>query len=128
MKIFSASEAAAELGIDPRSLRRFLRNDESYRNVGMGGRYAFTESELVSLKRAYLHSSPSTRKVPRTTTDDRFMDDDPGVPVEKLSARGLTPSLRASRQAARAQRQQRLLTRMDAVLTRRADDEVVSDA
>lgn len=127
MKVFSATDAATELGIDPRALRRFLRNDESYRNVGMGGRYTFSESELRSLKRAYLSAQRGKTTARPEPADPRILDDDRGVPVEKLGRKGLTPSLRAQRQQARALRQQRLLTRMDAVLQPRFDDEPVND-
>lgn len=126
MKIYSATEAAVELGIDPRALRRFLRNDASYRNVGMGGRYMFTPPELRSLKRAYaahLKTHPSTPKIV-DGDDPHLLDDDKGVPLSALGPKGLTPSLRAQRAQARALRQQRLLTRMDAVLAPRTDNEL----
>ena len=124
-RIYTATDAATELDIDPRALRRFLRNDPTYRNVGMGGRYVFTEAELKSLKHAYAHAAGKGRPRKADEPDPRILDDDPGVPVEKLGRKGLTPSLRAQRQAARAQRQQRLLIRMDAVLERRPDDVTV---
>lgn len=127
MKIYGATEAAAELDIDPRALRRFLRQDDSYRNAGMGGRYMFNESELVSLRKAYTswQKSHPVKKRKVDEVDPRILDDDPGVPLEKLSARGLTPSLRASRAAARAQRQQRLRVRIATVLAPRYDDQPV---
>lgn len=118
MKIYSAGEAATELNIDPRALRRFLRNDASYKNAGMGGRYNFSEAELKSLRHAYaahLKKHPAGKGRVVEDTDPRILDDDPGVPVEKLSARGLTASVRAQRAEARQLRQQRLVERMRAV-------------
>lgn len=129
MKVHGVADVAAELDVDPRALRRFLRSDPSYRNAGMGGRYIFSDAEKDSLKRAYtasLKSRPDGGKRPvASPADDHFLDDDPGVPVEKLHRKGLTPSLRAQRQAARSLRQQRLTQRMAAVLVPRYDDETV---
>lgn len=124
MNIYGANQVAAEADIDPRALRRFLRTNPSYRNAGMGGRYMFTEAEKNSLIRAF---KAAHSQGPAKQPEKRILDDDPGVPVEKLGRHGLTPSLRAQRQAARALRQQRLRSRIDAVLAPRYDDEEVKE-
>jgi len=119
VKTFSANEAAATIGVDPRALRRFLRNNDSYRNAGMGGRYQFTESEVASLGRALSKQARKAPVVPEVT----ILDEDPGVPLERLTPKGLPADVRKARRDARAARQQRLTARMDAVLTKRYDDQ-----
>jgi hypothetical protein len=125
MQVFGANEAAAEIGVDPRALRRFLRNNDSYRKAGMGGRYTFSASEVQVLKRAYLAAHPTTGRVVEKDDDPKILDLDPGLPLEKLTPKGLTPEDRAARREARAARQQRLKTRIDEVLAPRYDDEPV---
>jgi hypothetical protein len=44
---------AEEIGTDARTLRRFLRDDPTYRNAGSGGRYVFTERDLPTLKKRF---------------------------------------------------------------------------
>lgn len=44
---------ASELGTEPRTLRRFLRDDPTYRNAGSGGRYTFTMSDMPTLKKRF---------------------------------------------------------------------------
>lgn len=49
----SARELAERIGTDPKTLRRFLRENDSFRNPGSGGRYEFTEKEAQSAERAF---------------------------------------------------------------------------
>lgn len=49
----SAPELAAEMEIDAKLLRRFLRENASFNNPGSGGRYKFTTSEAASVKKAF---------------------------------------------------------------------------
>lgn len=51
----SAKEAAAELGTDARTLRKFLRSKASpIEPVGQGNRYEFTAKEVKALKKAFI--------------------------------------------------------------------------
>lgn len=135
MKVFGTTEAAAEIGCDPRALRRFLRSNDSWRNVGIGGRYAFSEAEVRSLakqlKAAGQHAPPK-RRGQRVVEQSSPLDQDPGVTLEKFeSTRGdrhAEARLREERREARAARQQRLRTRMAEVLEERYDDEDAGDA
>lgn len=44
---------ATALSTEPRTLRRFLRDDPTYRNAGSGGRYAFTTRDMDTLKKRF---------------------------------------------------------------------------
>lgn len=52
-EVLSSKMVAAEIGVEPRTLRRFLRDDPTYRNAGSGGRYVFTASNLPMLKKRF---------------------------------------------------------------------------
>jgi hypothetical protein len=64
VRIFSASEAAAELGTDGKTLRRFLRQDPSFKNAGSGGRYEFTTADMPKLTEKFnaWHNRPKTSR------------------------------------------------------------------
>lgn len=49
----SAPQLARKIGTDPKTLRRFLRENDSFRNPGSGKRYEFTESEASSVEKAF---------------------------------------------------------------------------
>lgn len=53
MRTFTASEAAAELGTDGKTLRRFLRQDPTFTNAGSGGRYEFTTADMPKLRERF---------------------------------------------------------------------------
>lgn len=128
--IYGATEAAAAIGCDARALRRFLRSNDSYRNAGMGGRYMFTESELTSLKRAYLKSHAAGVATQHPTAEPSVeLDQDKGVDLDEFERASNDPvalsKLRRDRAAARAERQRRLRERIAEVLPERYDDERV---
>lgn len=52
-EVLSSKMVAEELETEPRTLRRFLRDDPTYRNAGSGGRYAFTERDLSTLRKRF---------------------------------------------------------------------------
>jgi len=119
MKLFGTNEAAADLGVDPRMLRRWLRNNSRWENAGMGGRYIFSETEMIDLRRAFKKS-----KLPAPDDHDpHFLDDDPGLDLgawtSALGDHRAMAKLRRRRQAARAARQQRLIIRIQTVLPER---------
>lgn len=49
----NTSAVAAALSTTPKTLRRFLRADESYVNAGSGGRYEFTETDMPGLRKRF---------------------------------------------------------------------------
>lgn len=52
-EVLNSKTVASELGTEPRTLRRFLRDDPTYRNAGSGGRYNFTERDLPTLRKRF---------------------------------------------------------------------------
>jgi DNA-binding transcriptional MerR regulator len=130
LKIYSSTEAAAELGIDARMLRRYLRADDSYTNAGQGGRYNFTDQDLARLRHAMKPKGVVQVRQSLKEADDHYLDDDPGVPLRRYTAALQSPQalaqLRAERRWARARRQQRLVHAIDTRLPRRYDDELVA--
>lgn len=132
MKIYGASEAAVELGVEPRALRRWLRNNPSYRNAGIGGRYMFQQHDIDLMRRQLKHDGVAVQGfVPLKTKDPALLDGEPGCPLDKLLVaqgdRASLERLRVDRREARAGRQQRLRTRMNQVLPDRYDDEMPED-
>lgn len=126
IKILDTHAVAAELGIDARALRRFLRQHKSYENVGMGGRYVFTSADLPGLR----HNLKASGKAPvpkPPTVEECSLDEDPGMSPEVLELIMKHPfyreKFRRYRRQARALRQQRLVLRMRQVLPERYDDE-----
>lgn len=61
---------AEELGTEPRTLRRFLRDDVTYKNAGSGGRYSFTERDLPTLRKRFAawQSGVEARRAKRDTS------------------------------------------------------------
>lgn len=52
--LMTSSEVAEELGIDAKTLRKFLRSDESpVEPVGQGNRYAIPKQKVRTLAKAY---------------------------------------------------------------------------
>lgn len=64
----SARDLAEKIGTDPKTLRRFLRENDSFRNPGSGGRYQFTIKEAASVEKAFNAwrvNSPRRAQTPR---------------------------------------------------------------
>lgn len=51
-KVISAKALAAELGLDPKAFRRWLRRHTENR-AGKGGRWTFTTEQVAEVKAAY---------------------------------------------------------------------------
>ena len=82
MKIFSAKDAAAELGTDGRTLRRFLRTpDSGFTPVGSGGSYSFTTADMPKLKAAFSkwNTRPSRNVVKSNASGRPLIEDRPGL-------------------------------------------------
>lgn len=93
MSQLSAAEAAAKLGTDAKTLRRFLRQDATYMNAGSGGRYTFTTGDMPSLQSRF--NAWAGR--PRRVRNDLTMGDEAGLPwaVCKSKARKDIAAVRA---------------------------------
>jgi hypothetical protein len=131
VKVYTANDVAAELGIEPRALRRFLRSHPSYQNVGMGGRYMFTDADISGIRHDYRQATKGqvVKAKRKRERDPRILDVDPGMSPEVLELIQRHPfyreKFRRYRSDARAARQQRLRDRIAAVLPERYDDERV---
>lgn len=66
----TAPQLAQQIGTDPKTLRRFLRENDSYRNPGSGKRYSFTKSEAASVERAFKNWISSRRPRSSKTTGE----------------------------------------------------------
>lgn len=105
-------EAAELIGTTPRLLRRFLRDNDSWRAVGIGGRYLFTDAEVKSLNvqfHKWHKSKPTT--APKADPLD-YLDQDQGISVEEMLELPKNPKLKADRLKARAERMHRLNDRL----------------
>ncbi len=74
MAQLSTKELADELGTDPKTLRKFLRTEESGVNpVGQGRRYAIEKRQLRSIQKRYAQwvNRPTAR---RTTEEPQSSD------------------------------------------------------
>lgn len=92
-KIFSAKEAAAELGTDGRTLRRFLRTpDSGFVPVGSGGSYSFSTGDMPKLRAAFAKwNTRPTRSAAKPATEGRvIIEDRPGLPSHVIHSRTRT--------------------------------------
>ena len=104
--MFTSIEAAAAIGTTPRALRRFLRDNDSWRNAGIGGRYMFTDEEVKSLNIQFHKWNKS--KPAKVKTDPVEDLDSPGISVEEMLEMPKNPKLRADVLRMRAERLNRL--------------------
>ena len=110
--MFTSIEAAAAIGTTPRALRRFLRDNDSWCNAGIGGRYMFTDEEVKSLNIQFHKWNKS--KPAKVKTDPVEDLDSPGISVEEMLEMPKNPKLRADVLRMRAERLNRLTERMRA--------------
>lgn len=111
----NTSQAADKLETDARTLRRFLRQDATYRNAGSGGRYEFTDRDVPKLKERFnkwregaaaktvSRETSSTPKVRKSRVKDNTGD---VVSVRALNSRD--PKVRAMIRARAEERVDRL--------------------
>lgn len=115
-KIYSSTEAAAEIGTTPRLLRRFLRSNDSWKNATQAGRYSFDESELASLTKQFnkWHGGRSIRRVNHAmeSTELEYLDQDKGISVDEMHKLKDDIALRKEVMNRRIQRQRRLDERL----------------
>lgn len=86
MKHYTATEAAHELGIDPKRLRSLLRQgDSGFEAPGSGSSWDFTTSDMPKLRKiveAY-NARPKGSKTQRNTA----IRDDAGLPIKICRSR-----------------------------------------
>lgn len=116
MNIYSSMDAAAELGTTARLLRRFIRQNDSWKNATHAGRYSFTESEMKSLKIQF-HNWQGTRSSRKTVSkveaEELFhLDEDKGISVEDMHRMRTDPAFRRQVKARRIERQRKLEARI----------------
>lgn len=92
----TSKAVASELNTDPRTLRRFLRADPTYRNAGSGGRYEFTPSNLPTLKKRFSawQAGVEVRRSKRDTTGLVNKRKPAEVEPETITIPKCTPALR----------------------------------
>jgi hypothetical protein len=93
----STKAVAEHLDTEPRTLRRFLRDDPTYRNAGSGGRYAFTERDLGTLSKRFDKwlAGVDARRAKRDTTGLQNRPKASDVEPEVIMIPRCTPALRA---------------------------------
>lgn len=87
---------AEELGTEPRTLRRFLRDDPTYRNAGSGGRYEFTTRDMPTLKKRFSawQDGVDARRAKRDVTGLKKTKAAPDVEPEVIEIPKCTAALR----------------------------------
>lgn len=127
---YTAQQAADMIGVPARSLRRHIRQSESWKAAGFGGRYMFSETDIRSLRRE-LRGTSSRQGVTRS---ERVSDPREALPelntrellgrtsVEELGTRKLRDKNRRRDIEARYdKRQAKLLARLHEVEREGAD-------
>lgn len=118
MREYSSAEAAAELNVAPRVLRRFIRSNDSWKNATHAGRYSFSQAEMNSLKIQF-PKWQSGRSIRRSLTEDveeiKELDIDPGIRPEDMARMKTDYRFRNEVLERRRQRSARLQTRINQV-------------
>lgn len=119
MQIYTSLDAAEEIGTTPRLLRRFIRENDSWKNATHAGRYSFTPSELESLKKQFQawQGTRSTRRTSsRVEAEELFhLDEDKGIRVEDMMRMQRDPFLRKMVHQKREERRKKLNERIKEV-------------
>lgn len=110
MDTLSSKMVAKELETDPRTLRRFLRDDPTYRNAGAGGRYVFTTRDMSTLKKRFAdwQAGVEVRRAKRNTTGLINRTKTPDIEPDVILIPKCTPRIR--------QLEQEQIARLDARL------------
>lgn len=122
-KTYSSQDAAEFIGTTPRLLRRFIRQNDSWKNATHAGRYEFTQSEMESLKKQFDHWQNTRNRRSSTPREGgitfagedatlQYLDSDPGVTLEYFWKAQKSPTLKKELEAKRARRNSKLLERM----------------
>jgi hypothetical protein len=119
MQMYTSLDAAEEIGTTPRLLRRFIRENDSWKNATHAGRYSFTTSEMEALKKQF-QAWQGTRSTRRTTSrveaEELFhLDEDKGIRVEDMMRMSRDPFLRKLVHQKREERRRKLNDRIKEV-------------
>lgn len=126
MPEYSSAEAAAELDVHPRVLRRFIRSNDSWKNATHAGRYSFSEADIRSLKVQF--PKWQSGRAPRRSTVESIeeikeLDTDPGIHPDEMVLMKTNPQFRNEVLERRRQRQLRLQARINQIgLSREMED------
>lgn len=90
--LLTTREVAEELGTDPRTLRKFLRDDSTIENAGKGNRYEFRRNQLKSLKKGFTAWSKTRQAEAKAKAEKKATEDqvDPDIKVNSFSLEGMT--------------------------------------
>lgn len=85
--LLTTREVAEELGTDPRTLRKFLRDDSTIENAGKGNRYEFRRNQLKSLKKGFASWSKTRQAEAKAKAEKKATEAqvDPEVKVNAFS-------------------------------------------
>lgn len=122
MDLFTTVQAANQLSITPRALRKFLRSSDRWSSAGFGGRYLLSPSDLKEVAMALGIPSPESDLQVWAT------DPEPIIEPEYLEVAMRNPGVREIVLEERRKRQARLQQRIDEVLTPRADNDLSTAA
>lgn len=114
-RMYSSLEAAAEIGTTPRLLRRFIRQNDSWKNATYAGRYSFTEADVRSLAKqfhAWAGSKSKSRPRAEHMEELHYLDEDKGISVDAMLEMNKNPQLRRQVLANRAERYRKLEARI----------------
>ena len=100
--MLDTTQAARELGISPRQLRRFMRSHPTFATVGMGGRYTFSQDDIETIR-----ASLPTKK-PKDPPELAWLDQTPGFTLAEVR----DPRMRREVLEQRRERQRRLNERL----------------
>lgn len=124
--IYSSMDAAAELGTTPRLLRRFIRQNDSWKNATHAGRYSFTESEMKSLKiqfNSWQGTRSSRKPTSKVEAEELFhLDEDKGITVDDMHRMKTDPRFRQEVIERRKNRFRKLEARINEVGIRRTHE------
>lgn len=115
MTVYSSADAAAELNVHPRVLRRFIRSNESWKNATHAGRYSFSEADMRSLKVQFpkwQSGRVPRRSVVESIEEIKELDTDPGILPEQMGLMKSNPHFRNEVLERRRQRQIKLQARI----------------
>lgn len=102
MKQYTATEAARELGIEPKKLRALLRSDPTFKAPGSGASWSFTTGDMPALRRI-VQAHTERPKGTKSHRAGAARDDDHGLPMS-YARRGD----RAAREAVRKLSEERV--------------------
>ena len=100
-EVLSTGTVSTRLNTTARTLRRFLRDDPTYRNAGSGGRYQFTERDMTTLEKRFAdwERGVESRRAKRDTSGLQNKPATPSVEPETIVIPKCTPELRRKERA-----------------------------